>query len=356
MRSVWLGLVCACACVLLVTRSVGPARAQLVQRPPVEERGFKDPRRFHNRIAREKPEVVLVGNSVMDAAVDHEALAELTGRRTLRITPHGSASALWYLVLKNVLATATERPGVVVIGFRNVFLTEPDYRTQNNYRRRIDYFAGEDEPLLDELAYFGDLGPAELFLMRHWSVWQRREELRGTTEAWFKDTLAARAVGLEPPALRGAVERVFADENKRDAAVDQAQELAETVADRSHFDFPGQLGRSFLPEMVRIARESGIRLVFLRLPTRRMAKDATETAAPWYREWMPGYEADLFAYLEREGVGLIDFEGDPRIPVAWFDNGDHLGEEPGQVELTKLLAAALEPFLPGTPEAPTARR
>jgi hypothetical protein len=250
--------------------------------------------------------------------------------------------------MKNVLATAPKRPAVVVLGFRSVFLTEPDYRTQGRYRRRIDYFATQDEPLLDELAYFRTLGPAELFAMRHWSVWQQREELRTATETWFKDELAARVVGLEPAVLRGAVERVFADENKRAEAVNAAQQQAEIIVERPHFDFPAQLERSFLPEIVRIAREAGIKLVLVRLPTRTTAENDPQSLPAWHRDWMPGYEADLFAWLAEQGVGALDFEGDPRIPVDWFARGDHLGEEPGQAEFTKILAAALEPYLDGS--------
>jgi hypothetical protein len=124
--------------------------------------------------------------------------------------------------------------------------------------------------------------------------------------------------------------------------------VAEIIVERPHFDFPAQLERSFLPEIVRIAREAGIKLVLVRLPTRTTAENDPQSLPAWHRDWMPGYEADLFAWLAEQGVGSLDFEGDPRIPVDWFARGDHLGEEPGQAEFTKILAAALEPYLDGS--------
>ena len=350
MRDLALTLLCALVSALALSRLwAGPARDALVERPPRAELHWPAAPDLEGLLARERPDVAVLGNSVTAAGVDTDALGAALGLGVADLTLNGSASALWYLILKNVVAAAPAeaRPRVVVLGFRDVFLTEPDYRTEGRYRTFVDWFAGPDEPLLDRLALLRGTGPLELLALEHWSVWQERAGLREEAEALAKEGLAARLAGRPPADLAAAVERVFAEERKRPAAVTAAQTRAEAQVERHHFDLDAQLGRSLLPGMIRIARDADLRLVLVRLPNRRSAEARVrELEFPaWASEWLPGYMDALMAYLEREGVDVIDLDGDPRIPFEWYANGDHLGPEPGRREFTRILAEELAPLL-----------
>jgi hypothetical protein len=99
-------------------------------------------------------------------------------------------------------------------------------------------------------------------------------------------------------------------------------------------DFPYQLGHSFLPEMVRMAKEKGIQIVVVRMPTQIFPNPALEP------EGLAGYNADLEAYLLAQGIPLLDFEHDPRFPPEDFTEPTHLDKEAKQ-RFTDILAEAL---------------
>jgi hypothetical protein len=347
MRSFLISILTTLATVALITAWVGPARDAMIERPAPEDLGLRNPPRVRQKLTNRKPTLVLMGNSVMDAAVDEPAFQRAIGFKTLGVTFHGSASALWFLLTKNVVVTNEPPPKVLVLGFRDTFLTEPDYRTGSRYTRTLNFFSGPEEPALDRKAYLRDTSALERFALRHWSMWQQRDELRESTEQWFKGELAAPLVDLDRDGIADAVDRVFDESRKTPAAVDAAQRAAEIVIEPYHFDFDAQLGQSFLPEMIRLTRDAGTRLILVRLPNRRTAEALVipDLDQPFPPEWLPPYMQDLKAYLEAEGVPMLDFEGDPRIPFAWYARGDHLGEEPGQAEFTKMLVEALEPHV-----------
>lgn len=350
MRDLALTILCVLASAVALSRLwAGPARDALVERPPRAELHWPEAPDLEGLLERERPDVAVLGNSVTAAAVDADALGEALGLVASDLTLNGSASALWYLLLKNVVARAegAARPRVVVLGFRDVFLTEPDYRTDGRYRTIVDWFADADEPLLDRRALLRDTGELELLALGHWSAWQRRAELRAGAEALAKEGVAARIAGRPPGDLAAAVDRVFAEERKRDDAVTAAQSRAEVQIEPYHFDFGAQLERSLLPEMIRSARAADVRLVLVRMPNRRSAEARVRALdlPDWASEWLPGYMDGLLAYLAREGVDVIDLDGDPRIPFEWYANGDHLGPDPGRREFTRILAEELAPLL-----------
>ena len=248
--------------------------------------------------------------------------------------------------LKNIITRGphpSHRPHTVLLGFRDVYLTEPDYRTRGPYALSIDWFATDDEPVLDRLAYLRGTSPLGLFALEHSGLWQQRAPLRQGTENYAKDVLAPRLAGASRSAVRGAVDRVFAEERKRPAAVNQAQLEAEAQIELFHFDFKAQLDRSFLPHIVRMCKENDIRLVVVRMPTRKMAQVREESVElpEWARISLPAYTEDLYRWLDDEEVVLLDFEREYEPPLAHFAAGDHIGPGDPQREFTKRVTERL---------------
>lgn len=289
------------------------------------------------RIEALRPELVLLGNSILREGLDEEALGRRLGVPTLQISRGGAASAWWYLALKNLVAASEHRVPVVAIVFRDHFLTEPSYRVQGEYKRAIDRIAGADEPVLDRLAY-GDGADAATHGLERWlPLLQRRRELRDRVETLLKDRLVGGILGREPGATGAALERVFARERQDPERLGARQAESEAVSDVSAYDFAARVPHSFLPEMIRVAQERGIRLVFVRAPRRRRP-DLQEAPA------LAAYLADLDRYLGERGIPLLDLSGDPRLAPEHFADGDHLGPS-GRTLFTEMLADALETFL-----------
>lgn len=304
-----------------------------------------DPRvqpRHLQRIEAERPDVVLIGNSILREGVDAEALSLRTGRRCLEVVRGGAASAWWYLALKNQVAAARHRPEWVVVVFRDHFLTEPAFRVTGKYRRALDALSGGEEPVLARLAY-GET-PAGGLLERGLPLYRRRAELREALEHAVKDAWVGRILGLPAGGVDAALERVFRREALDPERLGALQAESEAPQAAGVYSFPARVEHSFLPEIVEVAQAHGIRLVFARAKRRR---DLAAGAEP---PELVAYLRDLEAWLGERGIPLLDFSRDPRLGETHFADGDHLGPA-GRVVFTELLGAALEPYLGGGPPA-----
>ncbi|MEM7518035.1 MAG: hypothetical protein AAF368_14075, partial [Planctomycetota bacterium] len=301
-------------------------------------------RTLASALVEDLPRLVFMGNSVMESCVDAEQFSELSGVPSLKVTPGGAASALWYLILKNVIAASPHRPELLVLGFRDTFLTEPEFRAIGRYKPAVDAYAGESEPVLDRLAYFPGSSEQEMNLRRNWSLLQRRGDLRLAAEDAAKFGLPSLLLGSERDATAAAVDQVFGADRQDSEQVSRAQ-LAAAAATRSspaRFDFDARLPDSFLPYFLDEAEAAGIRVVLVRLKNRRDAKTMEGGTPPrWATERLPSYIASLAEYLKERGVPLFDLSTDPRITLELYARGDHLDEAIGRPVFTRVLAETL---------------
>ena len=94
------------------------------------------------------------------------------------------------------------------------------------------------------------------------------------------------------------------------------------VSAESMLDFDAQVGRSLLPELIRMGREHGIQLGFIRVQRR-----PTETGPPEQSIALTAYLGKLQQYLAANGAYYHDDTGDPAQPLAIYADGDHLKAE-----------------------------
>ena len=112
-------------------------------------------------------------------------------------------------------------------------------------------------------------------------------------------------------------------------------------APASSADFDARVARSFVPEMVRAAREAGVILVHARCKSRAYAQRPNyETAA------MKQYAENLTQYLQANRVHFLDYVHEPVITIDCYANGDHLSEQ-GRRVWTPLMAEDLKAILAG---------
>ncbi len=292
---------------------------------------------FQHMLDDSRAQIVFLGNSIVERGVDDRQFSHETGLTATQLTSGGAATAFWYLTIKNVLLSQKEPPRLVVVFFRDNMLTMPEFRTEGRYKERLVELSTGTEPLLDQLAYFQQMGFLKESLTRYVSLYHLRGAIKSDFEYGVRDRLARMALSVDQTTLRNAIANVFDEGNMIPELVTQAQIMMEMPTDMRYYDFESQIDRSFLPVMIDLAASAGIRLTFVRTKKRR---DLTSGQQP---EPLLRYMADLRSYFDDKGITLYDYTDDPRIKLEHFALGDHLNEETGRPLFTSLLAKTLEP-------------
>lgn len=286
-----------------------------------------------------QPEIVLLGNSMLGEAVDNDSFAELIGKRSAKFDASGSASAIWYLMLKNVVLKAKKKPSHVVVFFRDYFLTMPEYRVRGRYEELIRDLSSPIEPLIDKLSYSQNY--VETFLWHTTPSYRNRAWLKERSEAFVKDTLVSKTLGQKADFAAKAVATVFRVGNLDTEILTAGQLAAETVEEHV---FADDLQGSYLPTMVSLAAQSKVQLIFVRVKRRRDARHEVQSEA------LKQYIVDLSGYLKSNKIPLIDFTSEPRIHIKHFGGGDHLSRKQGRPLFTKLLAKRMARLLNEKPK------
>ncbi len=299
------------------------------------------------QVAERRPQLVLLGDSMVGEGVDDAALGRRIGLRVLNVQRGGAASAWCYLALENLILPAHPPPQRVAVFYRDHFLTEPRFRVDGPYRQHLAALSGPDEPLLERLA-LAPVDPAIAFVRRGLPLYERREALRSGVHGALMDGVGA-AFGLEHGIAEASLTRVFADGALDPRRLGKRQLDAER-ADRDSFAFGRDVADSFLPEMVRLAQQRGVSLVFVRMKRRRDLEPDREP-----RE-LARYQHELGAWLAQRGIPVVDFTHDARLRPEHYAAGDHLSRGEGRRVFTELLAEALAPDLAASTAPPRSRR
>src|SRR5688572_14668557 len=61
---------------------------------------------YTNLLNEQQPEVLLFGDSMLEPAVDEEVVANYLGKKTVLVSLPGTASTIWYLMIKNNMVIA----------------------------------------------------------------------------------------------------------------------------------------------------------------------------------------------------------------------------------------------------------
>lgn len=295
--------------------------------------------RHTNLIEEYGAEMVLLGDSVLEQGVDMAVLDEALGKPAYGIAVPGSTSAFWYLILKNIILKADPPPAYLVILFRDTILTLPDFHVNGGYVNELDQFAAAREDFLLERAYLNFLNPLERWALVWFPLYTHRQRVTDFVETRARDPLPALLLSCRGECLDHAHAVVFHVDNaddriRADALADDQEFLLRPEA----MDFDYWVDRSFLPEMIRLCRENGIRLILVHERTLLFPAAAAEPKA------LRDYKRDLADYLNANGVALLDFSYDPRLPETYFFDALHLNER-GKAVFTQLLAEALKPLM-----------
>lgn len=285
------------------------------------------------RLTEARPELLLIGNSLVRQDLDEERLAATLHRRVSKLTADGSQSAWWYLALENVAAAAEPPPRVVAIGFQDLALTVPAAATEGTAGEDVRDLMEGEEATLRRYSLEPALGAVPLFLHDHVRLVARRVAVREALERDLRDRVVPML--LRRPLGSGTVAYGISLANQRmDRELLAAYQIEATNPDAKAPEFERALEESLLPEMVAIAHARGLQLVFLRMPRLSDARGKPEHAD------LTRYVADLAAWLAEREVVLIDLTRVEPLTPADFSAGDHLTPA-GAVRVTDRLAERL---------------
>ena len=305
---------------------------------PTFERGVR--RNYLNDMNNLRPELVLLGDSTLNWGVDDKVVSAATGMKLHKIGIQGSASALWYLLIKNSIAQADFKPEVVAIFFRDTMLTDPAYRVYGEYFLKIDEYGNDADETLISKAYNIPRSLPDRFLMRFLPVYAERSTIQGWINGWLQPLLTQPVNGCDYVCVEYAKARVFNFVRLNPAVYSRDVISTESqlyTADKLLFD--QQFKDSFLPDIIRLCKRNGIKLVLVRLGTNRFSSRADE---PFL---LRRYLVRLEETVKAAGVAYMDWDYENGISASDFRDSVHMnagGREIFTKVFVKDLIALLE--------------
>ncbi len=284
--------------------------------PTIEEPRIREP--FDEETAatwREaRPDFAVIGDSMAGTRIDPRHLSHLISGRGVGALLHpGSSVAYWYLTFKNmVVENPPVRVKAAIFFFRDDQLTLAFQRVTPG---TLDRVARDHEPVLDRVLAANSLGA---FAEVHRAVQSAYHGNR--TRDWILPALTHWPVAVAAP---GAGPKVFLESmNKEMFSLETLRKTS--VADLppptdETLDFNLMVGKSILPEILRLAEASGMRVAFIRVQRRPSAQ-----GPPAQSEALVKYLRDLRQYLAEHGAYFQDEWGDPEQPLAIYADGDHV--------------------------------
>ncbi|MDD2922607.1 MAG: SGNH/GDSL hydrolase family protein [Anaerolineales bacterium] len=294
-------------------------------------------REYINAITENKPDVVLLGDSILYFGVDQTQLTSLLNTETYSMGIPGSASAVWYLALKNMILESAHTPKYVVILFRDTVLTLPSFRTTGRYFELLDDFARTREPLTTELAFVNHMSPAEKIAERYFPLYSARWEIRIRLDGRLRYGAASALLNCPQPCADEALNSIFGKQGVDVVALNRAvEDSQQTLYTSAAMNFEKQIDKSFLPAMIRLAQENNVALIFVRTKTLTYPEYDSEPPA------LRAYIQSLKEYLSRQnGAAFLDLAHDKRIERAYFSDNLHFNAE-GKTAFTQILADELK--------------
>lgn len=289
---------------------------------------------FIDLLNEQQPEVLLLGDSMLAPAVNAEVLTNHLDRKTIMIGLDGTASTLWYLMIKNNIVLAEHKPKYLIVFFRDAMMTVPGYRVTGRYFEQIDEFAAPTDMLLIERAYINQMTSVEKIMEKYIPPYSLRWRMRESIDYYIRYSLGRVLLDCNKTCMDYAMEVVFQANNLDVTFLSDAIAASdEYFYTEEALNFDEQVGNSFLPEVIRLCKENEIQLVLIRMPILRFEEPGTEPAG------LNDYIQDLARYLEENGVPFFDFD-QKEFTTEYFTDSLHLNEQ-GKALFTQKLVKSL---------------
>jgi len=294
---------------------------------------------YLNMLNEEQPEILLFGDSMLAPAVDEALVEGQLGGKTHLVSLPGTASTIWYLIIKNNIVLAEHKPKHLVVFFRESMMTVPGYRTTGRYFEQIDEFAAPTDELLIQRAYINQMTSLEKFMEGYIPIYSSRWRIRQSLDYYIRYPLGKVLLDCNSTCMDYAGEVVFEESNLDITFLSDAIGAADDyLYSKEALDFVDQIDKSFLPEVIRLCKENDIQLVLVRMPIRRFYNSESEPSG------LSVYVQNLGKYLEENGVPFLDFDHGKEMPSEYFSDTLHLNEQ-GKSIFTQKLTESLKAII-----------
>ncbi len=331
-------------CFALFTLPFGlPQRMALVDRQITPQAAGMVGDKYYDDLVRKlnhrQPELILIGNSMLGEGVDERQLEARLKMPAATVWTGGVGSAWWYLVVKNIIPQLKKKPALVGIVFRDNHLTLPTMRVTGKHKPLIDSLAGENEELLDRLAYLSQENFFSLQLKKYIPLFNKREYYKQAVDSTLKG-IASRLLHLSgTEAVDQAAASVFASSRMIPDLLNKRQLEDERRQDSAKKDMIFQPEKTFLKPIIELCRAQNIELVFIRVKRRRDLEPGRQP-----KELLE-YMDKLARYLHDNQAHLLDYTDNRAIQIEHFGEGDHLNRQSGRQLFTEMLADDLGKLL-----------
>ena len=289
---------------------------------------------YINVLNEQQPELLLLGDSMLGEAVDDETFARLMDKKTVMVSLPGTASTIWYLIIKNNIVVAEHKPGYLVLFFRDTMMTIPGYRVTGRYFELIDEFAAPTDEVLIQKAYINQMTPLERALEGYLPLYGLRWNIRQSLDYHIRYSLGQRLLDCDPACMDRAMEAVFKANNLDLTFLSEAIDASDEYIYRSEaLNFDDQVTKSFLPEVIRLCREHGIQLILVRMPILRFEGPGASPSD------LDTYIKKLTKYSEENRVLFLNMD-QPEFIGQYFVDNIHLNEQ-GKAFFTRKLVESL---------------
>jgi hypothetical protein len=296
-------------------------------------------KKYLKDIDEQKPDLVLLGDSMLAPAVNLNVLSQTLDKKVMGIGLPGSASTLWYLIAKNNILEAQHPPKYLIIFFRDSMMTVPGYRVTGRYFEQIDEFAGPKDGELVKKAYLNQMNPLEKWAEAWFPPFGSRWNIRQGLDARIRYTLPAQ-IGCDQSCMDTSMEVVFGDLNMDPHFLSDAIAAADDyLYSKAALDFDKQVGASFLPDLIQLTKEHNVQLILVRMRILRFVEPGSEPPA------LRTYNEKLAAYLAENGVVYLDYSGEQTLTREAFSDPLHMNDI-GKVIFTDLFGQDLLRYIP----------
>lgn len=285
-----------------------------------------------------QPGIVLLGDSLVHAAIDPHLLEkELGDGKVEMIWRGGASSAAWYLSLKNYVVASGVRPRWCCIFFTYDLLTNATFRTTATYRAFLESLMHGKDPVFHEV--LGDESLQETLAQRMVSRLYPLNDRRHHYQEKIS-RFAFRTESFTGPKVKGLPRRVNEIFDVARLRQETLPQTPDAIAERS-LVFSADPKKNFLPHIVETAAQAGIPLCFVRVrPNPGPANEFRES------EEQRAYIAQLRGWSEAHGCLFIDTTDNKKFTPEMYlrPDDDHIGPW-AKERATKIYADELRPLL-----------
>ena len=299
----------------------------------------------YEKAARRQPNVVMIGNSMLNTRVDKPLFNDLADPNSISyVAEGGTRSTVWYFSLKNFVMPLDPAPKVVFIFYRDYDFTAPWLHLEGERLETARKFMKpDDEEVLAFARMLGGVAPTSA--LDFYLPEQLTLNLRRRVGEWAIDIAAVGQGKTGDDELQKDLNVLFDFQNLRSDVFDAGAAVNDILPGESkHFN--ADPGENLLERFHTLATSRNIQLIFYRVKRRPDERNEVIQDAE-----LRTYTGSFKAWAESKGHVLLDETEDPRLTLSMYHDGDHLGKA-AMAEYTRMFFERVKPWLPLPPASP----